>query len=297
MTQEQDDSDTPPWLQAVPEGVDVGAARLSGRRSLLLTVGLCALLVVGFVALISYGYRASKPPKPVPHVAAATTPIKVAPEDPGGKQFDHQDKQIFDIAAGRPVIESSDTLQDVAETPLTDLAANMAQPEETVEGQAPDVSVPIPQESQNGSQDTPKNAGTNAGAVIEDGDPLNPGDPASSTPVGQATMDTPPADIRAPASVSAQDVGQGAGRYQVQLGAFGEEAGARAAWRRALDALPTSLRPLTPSYENVDVAGRVLVRVRAGDVGTRAEADTLCLEVRSKDLPCMVVTLQAEQTP
>lgn len=68
----------------------------------------------GFVALAWYAYQSGMQPvseDEIPYVAAEEAPLKEKPENPGGWQFEHQDKSVYNqLAAGngaaeRPVAE------------------------------------------------------------------------------------------------------------------------------------------------------------------------------------------------
>lgn len=76
-----------------------------------------------------------------------------------------------------------------------------------------------------------------------------------------------------------------AGSRSVQLGAFSSEEGARAAWAR-LSRGPGAavLAGLQPVYEDVDVGGRRLVRLKVAAAPERAQA--LCRAVASSDPWC-----------
>lgn len=61
--------------------------------------------VGGFVALAWYAYQSGVQPvseDEIPYVSAEETPVKEKPEEPGGWQFEHQDKAVYNqLAAGK----------------------------------------------------------------------------------------------------------------------------------------------------------------------------------------------------
>ena len=75
-----------------------------------------------------------------------------------------------------------------------------------------------------------------------------------------------------------------AGRWQVQLGAFGSESGARTAWTTINGKAP-GLRKLTPSYEKAGA----LVRLRAGPLADHDSAQRACAAIRSTGTACFPV--------
>jgi cell division septation protein DedD len=74
------------------------------------------------------------------------------------------------------------------------------------------------------------------------------------------------------------------GAWRVQLGAFSSDANARRQWE-AVRRRVSALGPLQPAYTR---AGP-LIRLRAGPVGSRAEADRLCTSVRAAGQVCIPV--------
>jgi hypothetical protein len=75
-----------------------------------------------------------------------------------------------------------------------------------------------------------------------------------------------------------------AGRWQVQLGAYGSRSGAKAAWTMINGKAP-SLRKLTPSYGKAGV----LVRLRAGPLTDHGSAQQACAVIRSTGSACFPV--------
>jgi len=73
-------------------------------------------------------------------------------------------------------------------------------------------------------------------------------------------------------------------RWEVQLGAYGSEAGAKTAWSTISGKAP-ALRKLKPSYEK---AGAV-TRLRVGPLGDRASAERACVAARSAGGACFLV--------
>jgi uncharacterized protein len=98
--------------------------------------------------------------------------------------------------------------------------------------------------------------------------PALPGEAAAPpTPVASAPRVTPSAPRPAVAATPAAN-----GRWRVQLGAFGAEAGARQLWTR----LAPRLSGATADY----VRAGAVVRLQAGPYATRAAAEAACAAVR-----------------
>lgn len=82
----------------------------------------------------------------------------------------------------------------------------------------------------------------------------------------------PPAEVEpAPVEVAAVPA---TGFAAVQLGAFRDEAAARAAWNRLRDR--HALNGLQPRFERIDRPSGALVRLKAGPLASVAEARALC---------------------
>ncbi|WP_019833465.1 SPOR domain-containing protein [Sphingomonas sp. PR090111-T3T-6A] len=74
------------------------------------------------------------------------------------------------------------------------------------------------------------------------------------------------------------------GRWQVQLGAYGSEAGAKAAWAGLHDKA-ASLRRLSPSYEKAGA----LTRLRVGPLADRAATEQACAAARAAGAACFAI--------
>ena len=74
----------------------------SGILSMMsLVIGFLA--VAGFIALAWYAYKSSTEPmvaEDLEVITAGDDPVKVAPEEPGGWQFPHQEKSVYNVVSG-----------------------------------------------------------------------------------------------------------------------------------------------------------------------------------------------------
>lgn len=99
--------------------------------------------------------------------------------------------------------------------------------------------------------------------------------PASNPPPPLPARLAPPAPSPAPAPAR-----PAAGDWAVQLGAFGDQAKARALWSK-LAALP-EFAALEPRYE----AAGALTRLRAGPLPARGDAEKLCAAAKARGQAC-----------
>lgn len=79
------------------------------------------------------------------------------------------------------------------------------------------------------------------------------------------------------------------GNYRLQLGAFGQEEGARTNWRAMRDRHPTVLAALDFEIEPVRIGARSLYRLRAGPFASRVEAEHACSQLKAAGQECHVV--------
>ncbi|TNE63065.1 MAG: SPOR domain-containing protein [Alphaproteobacteria bacterium] len=245
------DKDTPPWLQPVPEEEEAEGF-FDGRKKLVIGGALCLTVVVLFVAVMLSLYKGGDD-GPARHITAAEGPYRERPDEPGGMEVPHQDKQVFEQADGGAVRESVQ-LGDQPEEPLEslpeeeDVATDVA---DTDVEQPKMETVPVPEPKPEPAKPEPKKAEVKTEAA-----------PATTT----------------------TDSG-----YRAQLGAYGSEDGAAKAWRTIRGKYPELVTGLSPSYEAVRSGDRTLYRLRVGPFENRAAADAACLGLRARQQACIVV--------
>lgn len=269
------------------------------RMRFLKGAGLVLLAFI-FAGALFFAYRNSMHPAGLagaaadgspPLLRADTTPYKMAPENPGGIDIPHQDKEIYDRLSGKtePGVER---LLPRAEEPLDlpsepqvqpnpdALAAASAGMSPTVEGSAP--AVPTPPQ---GTMPVPGQM--QPGAAM----------PATGAPVSAMPTETPGTDAPAgtvPASVADKVAGQklpepiAEGEYVVQLGSGKDEAGALRQFSRLQKKYPDLLGGLAPNVQRADLGDKgVFFRLRAGPL-SKSAAELLCDKLSSGGQACLV---------
>lgn len=99
------------------------------------------------------------------------------------------------------------------------------------------------------------------------------------------TLPPPPTPIRTePSPAAPKPATAPGGKWQIQLGAFGDEAKARALWGQVASKLP-AFAGLQPRY----VPAGALTRLRAGPLADRAAAERLCAAAQARSQPCFPV--------
>lgn len=256
----------------------------------------------GFVALAWYAYQSGMQPvseDEIPYVSAEEDALKEKPEDPGGWQFEHQDKSVYNqLAAGkggaeRPVAErilpapeepverprveqilpeefereevsSAKVETPIAPTPVEEqtvaAAEPVAQEPETIA--APEQPVPAPAE--------PK----------EESKPLEEPAPAPVVAEAPKPAPTPPAPKATPAT----------GDYMVQLGAFGSDADARAAWSKIESAHGSAFPTKSYHVQRADLGAKgVFYRLQVGPFESETAARKVCAYLSQHNQGCFPV--------
>lgn len=248
--------DIPPWLQPIPEGEDEAIEAAARRRKLIITSGAAVGVIGLFTAVILYLYDGADPIAPR-HVAAPTEPVRERPNEVGGMQVAHQDKEVFNQ------VDGSEHRSDVQLG---------AQPEEPLAELPKDP----PLESSNEVEDAIAQVIASAETSPEPTKSM----PAETKPAVEKLVEAP---VTKPEPVSDEEV------YRIQLGAYGSEDSAGRAWRLVKGKFAAHLSGKTPSYEAVQSGSRTLYRLRVGPLETRAEADQVCLALRAGQQACIVV--------
>lgn len=261
--------DIPPWLQPVPEIEEEGSF-FARRKGTIITAGVAVVLLGVFGAAIFTLYEDSPQGEPR-RIAAEQGPVRQKPDEPGGMEIAHQDKQVFDAAAGVPAggsvslgVQPEQPVKEIPDLPEekpTVVAASGDEKQDTI-GDIAEAAMDKPAEG-------PASARANTPPPTAEPEPET-AEPAASVP-----------------STSAPAIDTSA--YWVQLGAYGSERGAENAWRTVRGKFPNQLSDLSPIYPSVDTGGRTLYRLRVGPIATRGAADQVCIALRAQQQACIVV--------
>jgi cell division septation protein DedD len=292
------------------------------RRGLLVrlfqgTVALAA--VAAFLAVVWYAYtwgtgQGGGDGGGLPVVEAPSGPEKVKPDDPGGMEVEHQDKVVLNDEAAEGEVER---LLPPPETPRPPEPAPAAEGAETAaqDGAAEPAGAAGPAdtgETADGSGAASDGAASEgADVAASDADALPEQEvaelPETTPPDGGAggeAADTPDAggtdaadgQAAEPAAEPeaepepAQPAAERDGAYAVQLAAFRDEAGARAAWDRFRERYPELLGDLQLLLQRTEIEGRgTFWRVRTGPFQQKSAADGLCAKLKDRGQDCLSV--------
>lgn len=277
---------------------DVAEAKASAWRGRAATTAgaLISLAILAIVVIWSYrlGVRDAND---VPVIRAQIEATKIKPDQPGGIEIAHQDREVYNIVDGaKPAAEggfapSEDVLtvedapvspapeprpQPVAEAPAAPapVAEAPVEPAE-VEPAAPEIAEEVTEQA--GSEETPDTGDEDVSPAAPAAAPVALRRPTRSA--SQPPEETALAEPRAAALAS---------RVQIQLGAFNTEDIAGQQWaelkNRNGDLLSGRARVVSP----VVSGGRRLYRLRAGPFSDVDEASTLCRALKARGEDCIV---------
>lgn len=249
------DEDRLPWLEPVEE--DRASAPGTGKTIAALLV---TLLVIGLVVGGIFWLSASRPRAGAGDlIAAPEGDYKVRPDQPGGMKVEGEGETAFAASDGRETNASID-LSAIPEAPVAG-AGSVTTADAASGGIARAPAAPLPAA------------------------------PAAAPPVAVARVAPRPAPVppavAAPVTggVAAAPAAPATGGTQVQLGAFGSEAKANAAWKTLstrfafLAALPKAVIP-------VEAGGKTLYRLRARAGG---QAGSICARLKVAGESCAVI--------
>lgn len=255
--------------------------------------------LAGFVTLAWYAYRTgtqSIRDEDLMVVEADKTPMKEKPDDPGGMKFPNQDKTIFETFTNNPQPPKVERLMPAPEEPKikeldtsetkTWINDKLYKKEEA----AAEASRPEPTEPPPARESLlPKEAPTPS--------PIEAKRPASSNNVVSYTIDkslalrapTPAPAVPEPEKPAKKEVkpepkpepapkaeSKPAGKFKIQLGAYGAEKEAAAAFSKLQKKFPV-LADRNPIIVRADLGSKgVFYRLRVGGFADAAEAKSFC---------------------
>ena len=311
---DQDPMDRPPLPPEPDEfrrrrGRDGGGGGGKPRsRALPIFIALFALGAFGGIVWYAYTQGVQSGVSTVaPVIKAEDGPTKAKPEQPGGLQVPHQDKQVFQRLL--PEGQTPQTVERLLPPPPEPLqpppapepaspAAAPAQPlpSQTVAERPVATPQPAPQTVPQGTPPVPSAAPA----------PQPPQDaPAQTPPAARAPAPQPapqpvaepkpepkaePKPSPAPAQTQASIAAVSGGGFKVQLAAVRSDEAAKQEWNRLKNRYKEELGALSLTVQRVDLgAGKgVYHRIQAGPLD-EASAERACTALKAKNQACLVV--------
>ena len=251
----------------------------------------------------------------IPIVRASDNPLRIQPENPGGREADHQGFAVNDVVSDGTASPSAQTLilapepqelslddapfgelplgeAAVTEVPTIGEATNEAEQRDAVLGLA-DQMIADQQQS-----DAPTANEAILAAVLEASNTADATGAPSSSPfprlrpvVATAAAATPTAPATTPVrDVAASDVPDGS--RLVQLGAFQSEAIAQSEWERMSNLFPGYLDDKARVIQQAESGGKIFYRLRAMGFEDIDDARRFCAAFKSKNVDCVPVLVR-----
>lgn len=304
------------------------ANSLKGRSAFMVGSALLGAIALGGALAFAYKQSGGATGE-TPIVTADARPVKEAPNEPGGKEFPHKNKLIYDRLTNGDEAESEQLVprqEDVAVPALPPAGATAGLPApvattdmvnpattQSVEGEGdggprkvktmrvlPDGSVETaPAETADATQAGAAGAPA-AGAPANGAAAGAPGAQAAApsggampvpAPEQPAPQAAPAAPAPAPQQVAAADPSPAAGpsKYVVQVGAHKSQTEALAIYADIQQKNPSLLGNYPPIVQKAAVSNGTMYRLRVGPMDSKGAADKLCGQLKAQGTDCFVV--------
>jgi cell division protein FtsN len=258
-----------------------------GRGRLVLILAVIMVFAVIGIVYVAYqnGVRQGGRTSP-PIITADRGPAKVEPEDPGGLVVEHQDKLVYDHVSGEesPQVE---VLLPKSEEPV-DLSGLRTSDAEEISDEGlglTQVPPPVIDETADNAEDVVVTGTANDKPLEEALEDL-----ILETSASEKVAEPPAKIVAAPPVTSASEASSAtSGSYVVQVGAFEGSELASNAWERLLKKHGGVVGDLRPDIQLADLGDRgVWYRLRIGPFNTKADAQSLCNELKNRKQDCLV---------
>jgi hypothetical protein len=268
---------------------------LKGRSAVMVASALLGAIALG--GALAYAYKqsgGSMADGSTPIVTADSRPVKEAPDQPGGKEFPHKNKLIYDRLTNGDQPESEHIVprqEDVAVPALPPATATAGLPAPVA---STDLANPSTTESVDGAADDGGPRKVKTLVVHPDGSVgAPPAGAAEADATGAAAqapgvMPVPAVNPKpAPAPAPAADT-----KYVVQVGSKKSQTDALASFADIQQKYPKLLANYRPIVQKANLGSKgVWYRLQLGPIADKSEAYKLCGQLKSQGLPdCLVMT-------
>ncbi len=302
------------------DDLDAPQSRFSMMTGTLVALGVVTLMI--FAGVIWYAYNAGVKMAADGPVIVEAEPgeTKVKPEDPGGENFEHQDKTVYDKIDGSS--ETAEQLLPGAEEPMDKPEIISPSSEDLPpEGQPKIVRIPEGEDSVSAAPDVvaPEIPDPMAGAKNETAQsgsspqlppleynvmPGEPVDPATVPPEAPEVAAVDDKTSPAPAAPKQEEmvpettgdtVGgtatkPAAGKFVLQLGAYRTQEAAVAGWKLFNSKHEAILGPIDNYISEADLGEKgKFYRLQIGPYPDRASAGEKCTALKNAGANCLIV--------
>ncbi len=260
-------------------------------RGKLIMAVLAVLIVAGFGTGIWYAYDQGVK-KGVqlapPIISADTTPVKEKPEDPGGMEIPHQDKQVFGVLKSDGETVVVEKLMQPPEEATDDAPAATGE-NTTASAATTDGSEEAPKEDLIGKtiekvEQEAKETTKTVESAVKEAAPATATEPKAEEKVAVVAPKPAPKPKAKPAATSGT-------RYRVQLGSFRSSDAAENQWKILNSKFGALLSNVSYRVEDVTVQGKgTFHRLQAGAYDSKTGANKLCDALKAKKQDCLVVS-------
>jgi len=279
------------------------------RRSLLVRLLPILIVVValgGFSGIVGYYYLAGSTSSGTaeavaPLIKADQRPVRVRPENPGGMDVPHQDKEIYDRVGG----SNRGAPPAAAERLLPPPETPMARPQATTPVPAPSGAMASPPPASTMAAVPQRPAGTPPPPQLNVPPPPDVSPPPPSAVTSQAVIPPPataasplpaprpPVTIAPPASFTGAPapaaVPARPGSSRVVLASVQSENDAQREWQRLQRAHSEALSGMAAEFVRTDLGDRgVFWRIYVGPPEAAPDAQARCTALKQRQVNCFV---------
>lgn len=276
---------------------------------------VCAAVLV-FSGIVSYAYKQGSQSgvnATTPVVEATDMAYKEKPANPGGMDVPFQDAIVFDQLQTQDSANAGETIESLLPPPEQPVATELAQADVnktqavSADNSAQQVVNTAPQPNTEATSAPVESivAPQPTEAVLQHAAPEAtpkevkdiPTTTAQTAPVSTPVAAAPKAEQKiaktmdsvAPAAPKPAAAAISSGSYRVQLGAFRDEAAARAAWNTFQSQYAPNLTGVTPDFVRADLGAKgIFYRVHGKNL-SKASADSICKAINAqRSGSCMV---------
>ena len=254
------------------------------RTGLPLSWLVLVIALVGFVALAWYAYRAQDDDSSsLVVIHADETPIKVAPEEPGGASFPNQDKTIYEAIAPDAGSEPK-KVEHLLAAPEEPIAQEESQTKTWVNDT---LKKPDTAEAEINAQ-LAKNEVAAPEALVKEAPQETPAPtPPAPSPAVVVAKEAPAEPILpTPAQVVKPSPAPATGAFKVQLGAFKSQAEAESYWKKVSAKHAEILGNHRFVILRADLPNGTFYRLRASGFASAEAAKSACTALSAKGQAC-----------
>lgn len=282
-----------------------GGESRAGTLGLTMNVAGALVMLALLGGLGLWGYRlAVRDAHGVPVVRALSGPVRIAPEDPGGRVADNAGLAVNRIAGGggvddlpeQIVLAPAPVMLEVDDAPGIGAAA--PPPPAVVAAEEDSFARTLALAEELARQAAAEIAAEEGAAPVLAGARVQHSPRPRPRPVAGSGADLAAGAIAhvvpVVATLAAEIAPEGLtpGMRLAQIGAFDDVASARAEWERVVARHPTLFADKSRVVQPVDSVGRLFYRLQVAGFANEDESRQFCHAVESGDLRCVPVTVR-----